>query len=877
MSCAIFLRQCGLFLIFGYSLLLLAACNGASSPDTHGVSAPALTVSDDTYLVGKDTSNNELTVLNNDSGTDIQIVSVSNSSQNATISHNGEIISYSPSSGTSNVTDSFSYTIQDASGAEATAKVSVEIVDDIPPTATDDSLTINMNSPLNQVDVLANDSDPDGSISISNVDSESAQGGRVKLNDSGDQVIYQPPINYSGGDSFEYQITDGITTVSATVNITINQHIPGTRPCELEAGTRIGEARPYCFDVLIPAADGHNIGATVFVPADAGASKPPIALHAHGFGESRFADLENPNAFMLHRVTAQSLLELWHEGYWVVSYDQRGFGAHLMWGATTESAFTSGETTCVQPTDPNCIDVMNPEREGRDVADVVDWLVANLRDGFSVTAANGGTTFNAPASGTAPLYAEDATDDPTLGTIGLSYGGGFQTIGSNVDAVLNGGDTRINTMIPVTTWFDLRYSLNTNDVPKSGWIEFLTVATSLGTITPSPTGFLAGVGAEAGTDMVSAESMQGLYARSVRSYCENQGDDTFHIDADLEPAAGTGTLPGNVPSVFMIQGQRDILFNYNEAVDLARCYENAGSPDVRLLVQTEGHILPAAQPASYKGDDQIIYIDELIYCDTAGNNPLSTRELISGWFREKLGVVDNSVTPLNADAMPNVCTTHFTAQSAPLSGNSFADLDSVPTGDTSGNFSFDLDGDPAQAGNQDISFQVPGLPGNVLFEQTLFTASEQRVISGIPLLEMDIAASGTPDVGGLVSDARFFVTLGVRRGGSGEVERFADQTTPVSGPPGELSATNCTVELAPPFFSGCVSEFSYPRNTGLYPEQVGETIGRIAGFAAKLEANDEVVLQITGGEELYNGHNTTRGLYNITLSGSIQIPVVTAP
>ncbi|MDD9891922.1 MAG: Ig-like domain-containing protein [Gammaproteobacteria bacterium] len=735
------------------------------------------------------------------------------------------------------------------------------------PTAVDDTLNINMNAPRNTVAVLDNDSDLEDALTLQSVEQTSANGGKVRLSDSGDSVIYEPPLNYTGNDSVNYTISDGFQTATATINVTVAQHLIGTRPCELEAGARIADGRPYCFDVLIPAADGHNIGATVFVPADAGASRPSTIIHAHGFGESRFADLENPNAFMINRVTAQSLLELWHEGYWVISYDQRGFGAHTLWGPQTESAFTSGEISCVAPDDPNCIDILSPEREARDLVDVIDWMIANLREGFSVTAANSNTTFNAPPANADPLFAEDSPNDPILGTIGLSYGGGFQTMGTAADGVINSGNTRVNTIVPVTTWYDIRYSLAPSDIPKTGWIQFLTVATTLGTITPSPTGDLATMGLEAlVADNISDNSYNTLYTRTPRSYCENMGDDSFATDPDLSPAIGTGSIPNNPPSVFMIQGQRDLLFNYNEAVDLARCYDDAGSPDVRVLIQTEGHILPAAQPASYRGMQEVIYVDETIYCDSQGTTAISTRELISGWFREKLGVIDTSVSPLNANAMPTVCTTHFETGAAPITGNSFNSLDDIITGDaTNGTYTFTLDSDENTAGAQDVTFNIPNPPGNSLYDQTLLTASSTLDISGIPLMDLSISANGTPDLAGLIDDPRFFVSLGVVRNGDTAFNVIADQITPVSGNPPNLAACG---------LAGCISDYTFPRTDAHYPEQVGETTGRMSGFSVKLNAGDQLVFRITGAEALYNLHNTTPGGYAITLSGTVEIPVL---
>ena len=103
-----------------------------------------------------------------------------------------------------------------------------------------------------------------------------------------------------------------------------------------------------------------GLAATVFVPADGGASRPPLILHTHGFGESRFGSLENPNNFMVNRITAQALLALWHQGYWVVSYDQRGFNANNLWGGTADSS--NGQ--CLQ--DGDAEDQKSSENAGGD-------------------------------------------------------------------------------------------------------------------------------------------------------------------------------------------------------------------------------------------------------------------------------------------------------------------------------------------------------------------------------------------------------------------------------------------------------------------------------------------------------------------------------
>lgn len=824
---------------------------------------------DDAFSVSTGSSNNAFDVLSNDEcDCTLTLVAVTDPDDAgaSTTTINNEQIEYTPDPALGGgATETFSYTVENDEGDQVSATVTVTLV--AGPVANSDTLAISKNSPHNAIDVLGNDSVSIGNKSIDSFDTTSANGGRVWLHSDGLQLVYQPPLNSLEDDSFEYTLTDGLATSTATVTVSATDHVAGVRPCESEAADRLAAGRPYCFDVLVPAAtpDGHTIGATVFVPADGGSSKPPVLMHAHGFGESRFAELENPNAFMVNRVTAQSLLELWHEGYWVVSYDQRGFNASNLWGPTANSS--NGQ--CQQAGDAECIDVLNPEREGRDMVAMVDWVIENLREGYVATldpnAQGPALTFDSPPAGAAALY-DDSDGDVMLGTMGLSYGGGFQTIGSGVSQALN-GFSRINAMIPVTTWFDIRYSLAPNDVPKSGWIQFLTAATQTGGTTLAANGFLAGVGQEALVeDNVSSESYDSLYLRSPRVYCEGLGDSAIGDTPDntLQPSFGDSSTP-LIPAVFIIQGQRDLLFNYNEALDLAECYEAAGSPDVRLLIQTEGHILPAAQASSYKGESEVIYIDEEIYCDAAGANKILTRELMSSWFRDNLGapVVAEAFRGTN-QSPPKVCTTHFLTGDAPVSGSTFNSFAEVPVGDISGagNNTFDIldNGNP-------VSITLPG--GGTeqpLYQQTLITASGDVLISGIPLLNLSVSGTGSPSP---ADDARFFAKLGVIRADNTAVEIVADQETPISG-----SAPTASPDCLDPA-GGCPVSFTYPDVNRHYPDQVGEGSGAIAGISVKLSAGDALVLQFFDQSSLYNLHGTNPGRYTLTIdSGTVQIPVV---
>lgn len=886
----------------------------ATATVTVTIAAAMPTAAADSFTVAPDSTNNPFDVLDNDSANtagSITITQVTAATLGTVSIENGTLLRYTPNANIADQTDTFEYTITNQDGETSTATVVVAITNNAAavPDAVDDTLTINQNSPRNTVDVLANDTGSDGSITLN---SNASTLGVVRIAPDGQTVLYDPPLGVTGMDSFSYTITNGsgLSDV-ATVTVTINGFNPAQmqfRPCEAELSARMPAGRPYCIDVGIPSGfDDHTIWATVFVPAQAvldGATKPPVILHAHGFGESRFASLENPNSFMKFRVTAQALLALWHEGYWVITYDQRGFNASGLWGNSAESSNNTSNETCVQPDDSACIDVLSPEREARDATVVMDWIAENLcQDHFIDNvlpnmAAATAPTIGGSCANNMPLYAEDAVGDPVLGSIGLSYGGGWQTMGSANDKVVSGAsrsnNTRINAMVPVTTWYDLRTSLAHNDVPKSGWLQFLTGATQTGGTTLAANGFLAQAGNEALVqDSLSAAVFEGLYIRSMSSYAPDDGsgellgdatltvgDDTFVADNDLQPALGNGVLPTNDagagPDVFIIQGQRDILFGFNEAYYIAQAYQTVNpASDVRMLIQTEGHILATAQAPSYKdaeaGEPQIIYIDETVSCDAAGT-ALSTAEMIADWFREKLGPVDGlyDLAEQTISDVPTVCVTHYLENAAPETGRSYTDLDDVTVG---GSASFTIDSDSDTAGDQAAAFVLPSnppinpsqdgiAPPPPVYQQELVEAGTELEFIGIPTADLTITASGLPEL----DPPRFFMGFAVDRGNGLKV--IADYVTPISGPvpaagPSCLAATGCTIS------------YSYPRDAsdGLAP-QLAPVTERLAGFGVKLAAGDKLVLVIYDQFPVYNLHGTTPGAYQMTVSGSVNLPLV---
>ncbi len=141
----------------------------------------------------------------------------------AQISH-GQV-SYTPAANF-NGSDTFSYTVADQQGAVsnvASVMINVGSSNDAP-LANNDTASTDEDHAVS-VDVLANDSDMDGTLVPASVALlQQPAHGQVLLNSATGALVYTPAANYFGQDSFSYAVQDneGATSNAASVTVTVN-------------------------------------------------------------------------------------------------------------------------------------------------------------------------------------------------------------------------------------------------------------------------------------------------------------------------------------------------------------------------------------------------------------------------------------------------------------------------------------------------------------------------------------------------------------------------------------------------------------------------------------------------------------------------------
>lgn len=161
-----------------------------------------------------------------DGGLDPASLAITTTGTTGSVVDNGDgtvTVDYASASGFFGL-DSFTYTVDDDFIPPETSNVAtVTIAVNAYPIANDDSATTDEDTPV-VIDLVANDSDPDGTIDVNSIVITNPPSDGSLWNLGGGSYRYTPDPDYYGSDSFSYTVDDnlGATSNEATVSITIN-------------------------------------------------------------------------------------------------------------------------------------------------------------------------------------------------------------------------------------------------------------------------------------------------------------------------------------------------------------------------------------------------------------------------------------------------------------------------------------------------------------------------------------------------------------------------------------------------------------------------------------------------------------------------------
>jgi ABC-2 type transport system ATP-binding protein len=300
----------------------------------------------------------------------------------------------------------------------------------------------------------------------------------------------------------------------------------------------------------------------VYVPTAATATAPaPAILTTNGFGGSKDDQAGIGKAFA-------------ERGYVVLSYSGLGFGG----------------SSCK-------ITLDDPDWDGKAASQLVSYLGGD--DGIAFLDA----AHTQPAP-TLDVVARDAhdhkgvarPDDPRVGTLGGSYGGGFQFAVASLDA-------RVDTLVPLITWSDLSYSLVPNNTDRTTGVSTRTSGSAKQNWA---LGFsLLGLTGDAQNQQVPPDVLPcpnfADFVCPALAFAGTTGYLTPQHVAKLRHASVASYIGKIKVPVLLIQGENDTLFNLNEAVATYKALQ-ARHVETKMIWQSWGHSGPAAPGEIDLGD-----------------------------------------------------------------------------------------------------------------------------------------------------------------------------------------------------------------------------------------------------------------------------------
>lgn len=292
----------------------------------------------------------------------------------------------------------------------------------------------------------------------------------------------------------------------------------------------------------------------VYVPTGAtSTNRVPSILTTNGFGGSKDDQTGIGQAFA-------------SRGYVVLSYSGLGFGG----------------STCK-------ITLDDPDWDGKAGRQLVSYLGG----------AGGIAYLDAEHTQPAPrldVVVHDRVDnagtrraiDPRVGTLGGSYGGGFQFATASIDP-------RVDTLVPLITWNDLSYSLAPNGTDQTTGVSTARSGSAkqwwaVGFSLLGLTGDLQN--GQVPPDLLPCPNFADFVCPALVA-----GGTTGYLQpgdvAALRHASVASYLPRIKVPVLLVQGQNDTLFNLNEAIATYQALQKQGT-EVKMIWHSWGHSGPAA-------------------------------------------------------------------------------------------------------------------------------------------------------------------------------------------------------------------------------------------------------------------------------------------
>ncbi|MES2424681.1 MAG: CocE/NonD family hydrolase [Pseudomonadota bacterium] len=459
-----------------------------------------------------------------------------------------------------------------------------------------------------------------------------------------------------------------------------------------------------------------TIAFSLLLPKRCPGDQFPLVLQSHGYGGNRLKTIA-PNGELPssspHFPSIDGLVQaLPHHGYVVISFDERGHGDST--GASAR--------------------IIDPNAEVQDARRILDWAFDNAAQ-YNIE--------TLPKSGIAK--------DLNVGTIGYSYGGGFEMPLAALDA-------RIKTIVPNGTWNDLLYSLLPGNGVKLSFDGLLCLLATTASTSAMPN---TGVN---NTPLVAAlcntVGVQGLFASTLRSRTELQDALASPLTlprpvqaSEIDPFFGShstsyferqqaASQPWGfgetqaklrpVPALFL-QGNRDTLFNMNDAYWNARYFKSTGA-DVRLLTTEGGHMNPLANQLE----------------GTANCGAVNGLGSILAWFDKQLKQVDSA----NFNAIPKVCISVADTVGTPKVTPVGLRLNDYPVGSLSGRGAI-----PTKFASLGATVALTAV--SPVFLPVTTISGDNQVLAGSPRLSK---ITVTPEFGALRT-AVAYVGVGIHRAG----------------------------------------------------------------------------------------------------------------